>query len=175
MNIATIILATGEHVSLDIWQKLYGLKVGSAQIGKHFEIGERSIPNGVIVSAILIQVLDQARIIKGKPVSLNSLSRTQTRQEELIAEGKRAAATSPHVVYMAADTDTTSAEETKQFVKQLKEAAQMLGFKIRIGWKKYIQDGDTFVHVDVCPEYYAKGKPYHHKPHPAAWEVEMEW
>ena len=76
---------------------------------------------------------------------------------------------------MGADADTASVEETKLFAKELKEAAKMLGFKVRIGFKKYIQDGDTFVHVDVCPEYYAKGKPYHHKPHPAAWEVEMEW
>lgn len=173
--IATIILSTGEHVSLDVWQEIYGLKKGSAQICKYFSIGDANIPNGIIIAAPLIQVMDQARILKGAPLNVNSLSRTLTRQQQLIAEGKRAATNSPHVVYMAGDLDTVSVEDTKKLVKHLKDAAKMLGFKVRIGWKKYIPDGNTFVHVDVCPEYYLPGKPYHHKPHPIEWETVMEW
>lgn len=173
--IATIILSTGEHVSLDVWQNIYGLKKGSAQIGKYFAIGDKNIPNGIIIAAPLIQVMDQTRILKGAPLNVNSLSRTLTRQQELIAEGKRAATNSPHVVYMAADLDTVSVEDTNKLVKYIKDASKMLGIKVRIGWNKYIPDGDTFVHVDVCPEYYAPGKPYDHTPHHKAWETVMEW
>lgn len=175
MNIATIILATGEHVSLDVWQNIYGLKKGSTQIGKHFNIGEKNIPNGVIVSALLIQVMDQVRILKGSAIVLNSLSRTLARQKELIANGERAAANSPHVVYMGADLDTVSHEDTRKTVKLVKEASKMLGIKVRIGWESYQKDGNTLVHIDVCPEYYAPGKPYHHKPHPVQWETVKEW
>lgn len=173
--IATIILATGEHVSLDVWQDIYGLKKGTSQIGKYFNVGDANIPNGIIISGMLIQVMDQARILKGAALNVNSLSRTPARQKELIAEGKRAAAKSPHVVYMAADLDTVSVDDTKKLVDYLKQSAKMLGYKIRIGWRKYIPDGNTFVHVDVCPEYYAPGKPYHNNPHPIEWETIMEW
>lgn len=175
MNIATIILATGEHVSLDVWQDLYGLPKHSAKVGKYITLGEPYIPNGTTLAAPLIQLIDQVRL-NGWPVcKFNSATRTQARQEELKAEDKRAASTSPHVAAMAFDIDTSSYAESRKLAAALKKAAGMLGFKIRIGLNLYINEKKTFVHVDCTPMYYAPGMPFHHKQHPPQWETEQTW
>jgi hypothetical protein len=175
MNIATIILATGENVSLDVWQGIYGLPRLGSKIGKYITLGEPYIPNGTTLAAPLIQIIDQVRL-NGWPVcNFNSATRTQARQEELKANDDRAATTSPHVVAMAFDIDTTSYAESRKLAAELKKAAKMLGFKIRIGLNLYIDQKKTFVHVDVTPTYYAPGMPFHHKQHPPQWETEQIW
>lgn len=175
MSVATIILATGECVSKDVWQDLYGLPKHSDKIGKYITLGEPYVPSGTTLAAPLIQVVDQTRL-NGWPVcNFNSGTRTQARQDELRANDDRAAITSPHVVAMAFDIDTTSYAESRKLAAELKKAAKMLGFKIRIGLNAYIKQKKTMVHVDCTPMYYAHGMPFHHKPHPPQWEVEMTW
>jgi len=175
MNKFTIITKDGELIPLNQWQNLYGLAVDTAFIGKYFKIGETSIKDGGKVSELVIRVLDRYREIKGVPVKVNSLDRSEAKQKELIQQGYRAATFSPHVYNMAADIDTVSKVDTINSVPILRQAAKELGIKIRIGFQQYMKDGSTFIHFDVCPEYYATGKPFNYKPHPKPWESEIVW
>jgi len=171
----SIILKDGTIVNLPEWQELYNIPRDQIHIGKHFVIGEPKIKDGGTIAGILIVLLDRYREAKGVSVNINSFDRTQEKQEELIKDGYRAATTSPHVVKMAADPDTVSKADTIASVALLKKIAKELNIKIRIGYKSYMADGSTFFHVDVCPEFYAPGKPYHNQPHPIQWEVPMTW
>ena len=175
MNKFTITTKNGELIPLNQWQNIYGLAVETAFIGKFFKIGEASIKDGGKVSELVIRVLDRYRELKGKPVVVNSLDRSEAHQKELIQQGYRAATFSPHVYNMAADIDTASKPDTMNQVILLQKAANELGIKIRIGYKQYMADGSTFIHFDVCPEYYAAGKPFNYKQHPKVWEQEITW
>jgi len=171
-----IINKEGRLLPLLEWQELYNLKAGSKQIGRFFAIGEHSIYEEGTVAAPLIMLLDKYRELKGEPVSINSMYRTQEHQESLHAAGYRTAPPSPHVdLCMAADVDTHSEPDTYDSVSLLTKAAKQLGLKIRLGFHTYLADGNTFVHVDVCPEYFGKGKPYYGKKHPVQWENSIVW
>lgn len=178
---ATIILADGSKVSLDIWQGIYGLPTGSSQIGKYIRIGEKDrngkvvIEDGCELAEWLIRLFDKVRAKRAKATYINSAGRSNARQNQLIANGERAASQSTHVVNMAFDVDTLNADETKQLVRDVELSAKELGIKVRIGWKEYMKEGKTFVHMDVAPEYYSKGKPYNHIKHPEPWEREVRW
>jgi len=178
---ATIILRHGSKISLADWQQLYGLPVGSNKIGKHFIIGEKNlrgdvvIKNGCTISELVLHILDETRELRGKPTMINDFDRTRADQLDLIARGFRAAKFSPHEVFCATDVDETNKADTIVLAKTIGLAARRLGIKVRIGVNKYLKDGNTFVHFDVCPEYYAPGKPWHHKKHHPAWEVEARW
>jgi len=174
-NDMEIINKLGQKISLAEWQELYNLPAGSKQIGKFFSIGEHSIYDEGFLAAPLIMVLDKYRELKGKPVVINSMYRTQRHQDNLNAAGYRTATTSPHVAGMAADVDTTSERDTYDSVSLLVKAAKQLGIKIRLGYHAYLADGNTFIHVDVCPEYYAPGKPYYGQDHPTQWERAIVW
>lgn len=180
-NKIQILTLSGDYIDLDTWQKKYGLLVGSAKIGKYFSYDERIFTANLkdygelIVCEPLMIVLDEFRVLTNGPVSLNSFNRSEERQAALKLEYARAATTSPHVAKMAADIDTTNDGETLNAVEFLQAAAKNKNVKIRIGYKDYMKDGKTFVHVDVTPEYYAKGKPWHSHPHPEPWEREARW
>lgn len=171
----------GDYISLDEWQQSYGLPVGSNKIGKYFSITERIFADNLkdygllVVCEPLMHVLDQTREDSGRTMSLNSFNRSLERQKELRKEYARAASISPHVAKMAADIDTTNDGETLNMVHFLQEAARKKNIKIRLGYKDYMKDGKTFVHVDVTPEYYAPGKPWHSQDHPKVWETETTW
>jgi hypothetical protein len=119
--------------------------------------------------------MDEVRVGYGKSLKLNSLDRTKQEQAQLKAQGYRAAENSTHEWGFGADIDTTSNEDTDKLVKIIEEVSKRTGIKIRIGWKKYKLDGNTFVHLDVAPEYFGKGKALQNiKVHPA-WTVEARW
>jgi hypothetical protein len=178
-----VILRDDTIVTLQEWQKIYGLNACANQIGKFFFADEYIFARDLreygqlIVSELLIRVLDDFRTRAGRPIHVNSFNRDLAKQAKLRAEGLRAASVSPHVVCLAADIDTTSKDETLKFVPILLQSAKELGIKIRVGYMDYMKpskaapNGQTFIHVDVCPEYYAQGKPRHSHTHPAAWEV----
>jgi hypothetical protein len=176
-----VVLRDGSEISLTDWQKKYGLKPYSNAIGKYFSIREQRFEDDIetygqlIVNELLIRVLDGFREAVDVPVNINSFNRDESRQEQLRSEGRRAAQYSPHVVKLAADIDTMDEHQTREWVKTLKQVASILGIKIRIGYKQYLDDGSTFIHVDVCPEYYAPGKPWNNRFHPIQWEKESEW
>lgn len=183
-----ILTLTGDYISLEQWQQQYGLKVGSTQIGKYYRydeghpkraIGEfmENITNQgeLIVPEPLIMVMDKARELHDKARYVNSFNRSEAEQVALRKLEKRAAEVSPHVVKLAVDIDTDTKADTELYVRNVREAAEQLNIKVRIGWKDYMADGHTFVHIDVCPEYYAKGKPWHKSPHKPSWENAIEW
>lgn len=177
----TIITKSGHDMTLEAWQKYYGLQVGSNKIGNYFSIDEPVFSacirdyGQLVVNEMLMRLLDRFRVLIGKPVRINSFNRNEAKQIELRKKGLRAATVSPHVVYMAADIDTNNKEETETYVRVLKQAAKDLGYSIRIGYKQYLEAGSSFVHVDVCPEYYGPGKPFAARPHPPVWEKSITW
>ncbi len=172
---ATIIQLNGNRLTLHEWQSQYGLIVGSADIGRYMTIGEPNVNDGLEISEIVIRFFDCLRAMWGKPLYINSLDRTNAQQEQMKLTNPNAANTSPHVVKLAIDIDTISKEQTFDLLDCIDEVAKILGYQIRVGWKQYLQRGDTFIHVDVCPMYFSKGKIWHSKEHPKVWELQNEW
>lgn len=191
-----ILTLKGDYISLDEWQKKYGLVVGSTQIGKYFTLTEsrffRDLQEfgSLTIAEPHMIVADKARELWGHPLTFSSYNRTQEKQDELRAEPGTAglrAEVSPHVVKLAGDIDLKTRLEVIAFVPVLMAAAVAVHVKIRVGFRQYLDKGAevekatgqkdtwTFVHFDVCPEYYAPGKPWHNKPHPKVWEIETSW
>lgn len=183
MNDKIVVLtANDKYISLEEWQKEYGLEVGSTQIGRNFSYTERKFAldlkeyGMLVVCAPLMKVMDAYREAANEAVNVNAYNRNEAKQQALIDSGNRgAASTSPHVYKLAVDADTRDAEHTKKNVPILKQAARALGIPIRVGWKSYAAEGKSFIHFDVCPLYYAPGRPRHNEPHPPVWEIENEW
>lgn len=168
-----IILENGTLISLAEWQQMQGMK--PHQIGRFFTVKEEKLRGEFTLAAPLVLLADKYRELKGKPVKINSAFRTKEKQEQLKKDGYRAAKYSPHCEGMAFDVDTISERDTRNSVKVLKKAAKMLGYKIRIGFESYLKVGNTFVHFDVCPMFFAPGMPFHQKKHPVQWEWENRW
>lgn len=182
-NNVVVISRSGHEMTLKEWQKFYGLSVDSDFIGAYFSLSELRFKKDMerygklVVNELLMRVLDRFRSKVGVPVTINAFNRDEAKQAELKAQGFRAATVSPHVVCMAADIDTKSSAQTDSWVAILQAVAIELGIKVRIGYKQYQAEPtpQTFIHVDVCPEYYAAGKPFHSKAHPAVWEKQITW
>jgi len=152
------------------------------KIGPYFSLTEARFQNDiklygqVVICDPLFKVLNKYRELKKAPVILNSLNRSRQKQLELIDSGARAAKMSPHEFFLAADCDTTTWEETQRDVKLIRQASASLGIKVRIGFVEYwMKDKSTFIHVDVCPEYFGPGKPWTAVLHPRQWENAIEW
>lgn len=171
----------GLEISLKDWQKKYGLPENSTKIGKFFSTTERKFQQDIKdygtlrVNELLMRFMDRLREKWKKPLIVNSFNRSPEKQAQLQADGYRAANYSPHMVYMAVDLDTTSALESRMLANMGEGVAKELGLKVRIGVEDYIKAGQTFVHFDVCPEFYAKGKPFHGQTHPIQWEAAIRW
>jgi len=197
-----VILNNGTECTLAEWQKIYGLPVGSANIGRFFSLNDPKIAQNyrehgyLTIVEPLIRVADLAREKDGEGWTVNSFNRTDGDQKRLHETGFKAATVSPHVVSMAMDVgcakyDTIekdgkklqvfSLEKTKaevfDKVAKLQAAAKELGIKIRIGYREYMAMASPmyFVHFDVCPMYYGPGMPYHAHTHPAVWEAVVTW
>lgn len=196
-----VILRNGDEVGLADWQKMYGLVLYSNQIGRNFSLNEFRFKMDIeqygelIVSELLMRVMDDYRDAINTPVTVNSFNRNDEKQKQLKSQGLRAATNSPHVVKLAADLDTPGIDDLRRtrpkaskdelwnlavkinrdYVSVLREVAKRAKIAVRIGSEQYLKDGSTFIHLDVCPEYYGKGKPWCHFPHPAAWENAINW
>jgi hypothetical protein len=176
-----VITREGKEISLEAWQKTYNLQPGSSRIGEYFYLTESRFKQDLdlygklVVNELLIRLLDAIRKASDHPLTINSFNRDEAHQAQLRSEGYRAATTSPHVAKMAADIDTLSFDDSRKLAKKIREVADIVKIKVRVGVEQYIQAGQTFVHIDVCPEYYAHGRPFHGQPHPAVWEKEIIW
>ena len=182
MNDKIVVLTEDDvYISLEQWQGVYDLKLGSTEIGKYFDAKEARFQKDLVefgklvVCAPLMVILDKYRELIKEPVTINSFNRTEEYQVALKAKGLRAAKTSPHVEKMAADVDTFDVKDTESKVPMMRQASVLTGIPIRIGWKTYTEIKQSFIHVDVCPLYYAKGKPRNSEAHPAVWELQNEW
>lgn len=164
-----IISGTGHLTDLKIWQQFRGLK--GDKISDNFLWTEFDHKGELILSEILIDLIQVVRLRWKKPLVPNSGYRTQEKQNELKEQGYRTATTSPHVKGMAVDLETKTAKETKELAELVLLTARQLKLGARVGFRQYLNNGQTFVHVDICPEYYGKGKPWHDHIHPAVWET----
>lgn len=150
------------------WQKKNGLQPD--HVSQHIIIGVDNVACGgeLILSEVLIGHFEMLRDKFGGPLKINSGYRTQKKQEELKAEGYRAAVTSPHVRGYALDIDYTTNEE---LVRMLRILRPIPG--IRIGWKDYKNAGQTFVHLDVAPAAFSA---LDDRAFPIAWRSSgLEW
>jgi hypothetical protein len=194
-----IILRDGSETTLGTWQGMYGLEVGSDKIGNYFSIKEQKFAQNLrehgylVVNELLIRVMDLAREKDKKSWTINAFNRSDKDQVRLQNDPNYAAAKySPHVVNMAADIGCSvfdienkknvlnpirSKLEVFNKVELLQEAAKELGIKVRVGYREYLllKNPMYFVHVDVCPEFFVKGKPFHSRPHPVQWENVVTW
>lgn len=181
VNKVKVVLKNGSVVTLPEWQKLYGLKIGSDAVGKHFSLRDAKLRQDIqdygelIVNEMLVRLLDEVRDQAGVPMIINSFNRNEAKQKSLHDQGFKTATVSPHVVKMAADINCTTAVEVRKLARLIIAAANGIGIKARVGFQQYLNEGMTFVHVDVCPEYYAPGKPFNSQPHPAVWENVISW
>lgn len=176
-----ILKPDGTEVPLAQWQQENGYEVGSARIAKHFWFTEPKFMQDIqdygklVVCELLMKVADKYRDMKSAPVRVNSFNRSKAKQQKLLKGGFKAAAVSPHEYFLAMDADTDTEQETRLNAAMIREAAKQLGIKVRIGYEQYLADKMTFIHFDVCPEYFAPGKPWHTIKHPAQWETENQW
>jgi hypothetical protein len=171
----TVLTSKGTYITLAEWQKLYGLT--GDKFGKHFSLGEARFKKDIelfktlVICAPLIVLLDDLRDATKKPMVINSFNRDKAYQAKLKKQGLRAATYSPHEVKMAADKDTYSFQQSRDEAKLTIELAKKKDILCRVGVEDYIKEGQTFIHIDVCPMYFAPGKPFHAVKHPVAWEV----
>lgn len=169
----------GNITDFDSYQASHGLT--GTKIAKHFSYTEPKFTQDIqdydelIVCEPLMMLLDAVREAKGMPIFINSFNRDKAKQESLHERGYKAAIFSPHVAKMAADVDTLNDAETVYIANLALGCAKLMGIRARVGFKQYMENGQSFVHIDVCPEYYAPGKPFNHIFHPPAWETEMSW
>jgi hypothetical protein len=167
-----IIMPNGQSIPLATWQDLQGLP--AEFISTNILLNSSAVWGYFEISSYVIEILN-ALNSNGFYV-INSLYRTDAKQKDLIREGNpNAAKVSPHCFGMAADVDAKNKEQTVELAALIQEIATELNIKVRIGFNKYLLNGNTFVHFDVCPEYYAEGKPYHNNSHPKQWESVMQW
>ena len=164
-----VISGTGELLDLKQWQQFKGILRGD-KLSENFTWQEFECEGEFLISEVLIDFLQVIRRRWGKPMKVNSGYRTKAKQEQLKAQGYKAATFSPHTKGMAADIDTTSKQETNDLAQLMVNTAKQLKLPIRVGYLDYLKVGQTFVHIDVCPHYYGKGRPYYEQNHPPAWE-----
>jgi hypothetical protein len=179
------------------------LPVGSDKIGKYFSLKDIKIAqnlamhNYLIINEPLMRVMDLSREMDGVAWILNAYNRSNADQLRLQNDPRyEAAKYSPHEVNMATDINCAkfdkvvrngktelvlnaeaSRKEVYRKVGIIQTAAKKLGIKVRIGYKQYLSQAIPmyFVHIDVCPEYYPAGKPFHNHKHPVQWESEITW
>lgn len=169
----------GIEISFEEYQKKHNLK--GNQIAKHFSLDEAIFKENLkefgelVINEALMLVFDETREMLNAPIIFSSFNRTSAYQKKLIEKGYRAAKTSPHVVKMAGDADFKTKEECLKFAQTVRKAAKKLGIKIRVGWVKYRDAGQTFVHVDVCPHYYSLNAPFSRHDVPQPWRLEINW
>lgn len=167
--------ADGQIISLDDYQKMRNL--ADDQIGEYFSYKEpvfiRDLQDygELEVNMPLMIVLDEYRRRKGSYVNLNSFNRNQAKQDQLAISGFKTALFSPHVKKLAADADTHTEQATRNDAAIILQVSKDLDIPCRIGYEAYLRNGQTFIHVDVCPLYYAKGGVWHQNEHPPAWEL----
>jgi hypothetical protein len=184
---AQIILRNGTLISLAEWQQQNNLPPDKAM--PDFSVRELGLykVNALMAEQVLL-ILQETRNIRGKSTKINEGFRSPAearslhdryaammRAGTLNARKNPASLNSPHSHGMAADIDETSPEKVRKLEADIRSAAARLNFSIRIGIRQYLGAGMTFVHFDVCPEFFAQGKPFYQRPHPAAWRNPITW
>lgn len=167
-----ILTSSGEKITLEQWQD--NMDIPPLNVAHYIRTHEIKQP--FLLAEPLLQLFDLVREKWGKPLIINSAFRTREKQLQLIADGYRAAKNSPHEQGMAFDIDTKTYDESKKLASLIQEIARENGFAVRVGYKEYWETKkQTFVHMDICPMYFAKGKVFNHVKHPPQWENTLVW
>lgn len=146
------------------------------QVGRFFSIRERAVRESQIINAELIHILDTLREKVNRPIVLTSLHRTTAKQEELKQRGFAAAGHSPHLYGCAADIACKNVFEVKAYANLIREISEELNIPVRIGYKQYLDRGQTFVHVDTAPLIFGKEGIYGYIPNvPPAFKSKITW
>lgn len=168
-----IILENGQVIDLATWQEGRGLPAD--KLSKNFQVAEFVDVNdgSLLISEVLIDFLQVLRDKTGTPVKVSYKGgyRTESTQKGMQATNSNAATNSPHVKGMAGDVDRPTIKSTREFAKLALETAKEIGIGIRVGYLDYLSKGQSFVHIDVCPEYYGMDGPYVPSKFPAAWSI----
>ena len=140
------------------------------------------------MSELVLRVLQGVRERRGRATKINEGFRSveesralhdryaaMMRAGTLKATKNPASLNSPHNHGMAADVDETTPAAVNQLEADIRAVASAMGIRVRIGVRQYLGAGMTFVHFDVCPEYFAPGRPFHSRPHPPAWRNTTTW
>lgn len=152
-----IILVTGEIVPLNVWQK--SKSYSESQLSKFFSLKERTLKNpDWVLHESLFDILDELRTEVGKPIRINSGFRSVEHQEVLRKTNKGAVANSPHTWGLAIDVDTVSNGQSDAYAKLILDISKSKNIAVRVGWQQYKRFHETFVHFDVAPEMFGKGK-----------------
>jgi hypothetical protein len=116
-----------------------------------FEGGPLGVQDRLIFGPV-VKLADEVRRRWGKPLRCSSGVRSLAKQQQLRESGAKAATHSPHVIGRCAmDLDVGSAQEVYRLVRIVREAARDLGIPVRIGWKEYLRNNQSFVHIDCAP------------------------
>ena len=179
MNDRNIILSTGATIPFNVWDT--GLRrrdlgtitphVSTAEVSVRDANGEKQ-ETGFTISEVILTVFEAMRSKWRGPLEITSGYRTPEKQA-LLASNPNAATYSPHQEGMALDIGATSPEMVDLFVDILRSLRH--NWPIRIGWKKYRENGFNFVHVDVCPFYFGKNGPWAGRKCPDQWRELSEW
>jgi len=108
-------------------------------------------PRERLIHGSIVEVADEVRRRWGGPIPCTAGVRTQGKQELLRQRGYRAAQYSPHVYRCAMDLDVPAAGDVRRLVAIVREVSRELGIPVRIGWRQYLNAGQSFVHVDTAP------------------------
>ena len=140
--------------TLSEYQRMVGFS--SSRIGKYFSLREKAFLESDLIYIPLVAFLDVIREAWGKPMVITSLHRSTQKQASLAKKGYATASHSPHLYGCAADIDCKSKEEVLELVALIQSLAKEKDLKVRVGYKQYLDLGQTFVHLDLAPEVFSK-------------------
>ena len=121
------------------------------------------------MNEILKQIIEEYQIRNGQP-KITHAKRSHEEQVILFNSGERKSAVSSHETGMAADLSFNKFSEVVRAAGIVSQIAKELNVSIRLGFCRYNEEGKNILHIDVCPEFYAEGKPLHTEAHPKKWE-----
>ncbi len=184
---AQIILRDGSLITLAEWQRRNNLT--GDRVMPNFTINELGLNKpGAVISELVLLILQGVRNRRGRSTKINEGFRSSAEAQALHnryaammkagtlkAAKNPASLNSPHTHGMASDVDETTPAAVRQLEADIRAVAAELKISIRIGVRQYLGAGMTFVHFDVCPMYFGAGRPFHNRPHPAAWRNPITW
>lgn len=166
-----------KHIPLVDWQNMNHLP--SSHLAPHIHLlNDNVTDNGdIIMNELLINIFEEIREKVGKPIKINSGYRSEKKQAELIKQGYKAAEVSPHCQGWALDLDYGDTLDGRMLLACARNIRSVHNGYIRIGYKQYLDAGQSFIHIDIAPYCYEKLKgKFNGKELPSHWkELYAEW
>lgn len=177
-----IIIENGKEINLTDWQEKNHLPEN--RVSKHLILGVDNLTcdDELILTAEIIDAFERIRAIADAPLKINSGYRTERKQAELRRlyniKGQHIASNhSPHTLGLALDVDTKTTQESRWLMDICRQVRDDSVPYLRIGWKRYLEAGMTFIHIDVAPFYFGKDGVWKDRNHPPeSWKrLNVEW